>query len=147
MRLPLLLSLALCITACSGSFRTGPQPGDRIPVELRVTPTGPTTGEPHTPTVATGPGRIVVEGQFITPNPCQSVDAVAQRNERGELVLAVTATAQDVMCIQSLANFTYTATLQDITPGGYHLVVVHATEGAGRQRHESRVLDTNVLVP
>lgn len=144
MRLALLLPLALLTTACSGAFGTGPLV--EIPVELHIDSTGLASGNPAAPTATAAPGKITVKGQLITGDPCQDLNAVAGRNERGDLVLAITAVERNVYCVAALGSFTYTATVRDLAPGTYHLVVVHATEGTGRPRHEDRVLETSIVV-
>jgi hypothetical protein len=152
MRLALLVPVALLTAACSGAFGTGPGAGDKQPVVLRIDAAGldstdPGTGELRTPTVATDSKQIIVKGRLSAGNPCQRLSAVAEWSEPGKLVLTVTAVAENVICIAAIAGFSYTATVQDLAPGAYHLVVVHATEAAGRQRHESRVLETDIVVP
>jgi hypothetical protein len=146
MRLALLLPLALLTTACSGAFGTGPGSRAEVPVELRIDSTGLAAGGSRVPTATAAPGQITVKGQLVAGNPCQDLNAVAGRNERGELVLAITAVAQNVICVAALGGFTYTATVRDLAPGTYHLVVVHATEVTGRPRYEDRVLETSVVV-
>jgi hypothetical protein len=144
MRLALLLPLALLTTACSGAFATGPLA--EIPVELRIDSSGLASGNPAAATATAAHGQIIVKGQIIAGNPCQDLNAVAGRNQRGDIVLAITAVERNVYCVTALGSFSYTATVRDLAPGTCHLVVVHATEVTGRPRHEDRVLDTSVVV-
>lgn len=146
MRLALLLPLALAITACSGVLGTAPEPGTMRPVELRIDSTSFAAGEQRTPTVAAGQGQIIIKGRLLAGNPCQDLSASAVWNQQGELVLAITAVAQNVLCVTAIGGFSYTATVRDLTPGTYHLVVVHATEVSRRPRYEARVLETSVVV-
>jgi hypothetical protein len=145
MRPFVVVSLVLLTAACSGDFG----PGSRVekPVELQIDARAPVGHEPQHPTVAPFPGGITVKGQLFAGNPCQDLSATAQRSERGELLLSITATAKNVPCVQVLGGFSYTATVRDLEPGMYHLTVVHATEVPGRKRHADSVLHTDVVVP
>jgi hypothetical protein len=147
MRFALLLPLAVLIAACSSDFGPASRAGTEQPVQLRIDASGSANGEPRTPTVASSSGEITVTGRLIASNPCQELSATAEWNEQGELVLTVTATAQNVICIQSLGGFSYTATVRNLAPGAYHLVVVHANVSAGQQRRTDTVLETSVVVP
>ena len=146
MRFALFLPLALLAAACSSDFGPGLGSGTELPVELHLL-SGPPNGEPGAPTVVASRGEIAVTGRIVANTPCQDLSATAERDEQGKLVLTVTATARNVICVQSLGAFSYTATVRDLAPGTYHLVLIHANVIGGQQRRADRVLETAVLVP
>jgi hypothetical protein len=146
-RYALLLPLALLVAACSADFGTAPKHGTELPVELRIDSTRHVSDGPRAPTVASSPGQIIVKGLLATGSPCQDLSASAVWNADGGLELTITAVDRKVFCIGVIAEFYYTATVQDIAPGTHRLVVVHDFESPELPRRSNHMLDTSVVVP
>ena len=143
----LLLGLAAC--PANGPADAGsPEPtgavaaGDvKLEFSARVVESG--TPSRAGVTAEGGAGRIVVRGQLDTPNPCQRVSATVGGGGR-ELTLRVESARTGDMCVASIANFTYDATLTGLAAGTYRLRVVHVFPETGWETPTA--LDQSVLV-
>jgi hypothetical protein len=142
---PILLLLSLA--SCSSSTEPSSDPGLRFVAVDRNSPQAPDWAT-SPPTVRVANGRIDLAGIIGTGDPCYDLRAESDRDGQ-QLTLSVVARSQNVPCITVLASFAYTASLDDLAPGTYELVVEHAWEDHGgvRWRAPEVVLDQAVTVP
>ena len=91
-----------------------------------------------------GGGTVVVRGRATTPNPCHRLAGAVERSG-GTVTLRVSATVDpEVMCIASIGEIPYTATIRGLPAGSYDLRVVHVYPRTGWQ--DADVLQARVTV-
>ncbi len=83
-------------------------------------------------------GQAAIEGVISTPNPCYQI-AAGLVEDADSLTLRLTATRQGGVCIQALAAFTYEASISDLAPGTYSLIVVHTYPSTGWEERTYRL--------
>lgn len=75
-----------------------------------------------------GDGHVAVEGAFVTPVRCYTMEGWAR--VRGRTVeLTITAERKGGVCITVIGNFGYEATVRNLDPGTYTVRVTHALNG------------------
>lgn len=119
--LPLLvLPLALSLGACSSI--TSADPGD---LDFTVEQIRPGSEAPIPEFDATGDvRRISFQGAIETPVPCYEIEGGIE-TDGDRITLVVTATPEDIVCIQVLATFAYEASVGRIEPGFHEVTIVH----------------------
>jgi hypothetical protein len=120
------------------------QPAEQqVTVEL-VAGDGTASAGEQSATAEGGAGSVVVRGRATTPNPCHRLAGSVSRS--GETVtLRVTATVDpEVMCIASIGEIPYTATIRGLPAGSYDLRVEHLYPNTGWDT--AAVLQTRVTV-
>lgn len=121
----MLAVLLLGLAACAEVTIPLPAPVEFSYRQLR-------TGQYPVPRVSAegGDGRITVRGELGTPDPCQTLHAVAARTST-RVVLRVTIRPKDGGCITVAGAFAYDATIRALPPGTYRLRVAHRFAGTG----------------
>jgi hypothetical protein len=157
-------ALAL-LTACAGPSQSAggdPPPVQDQPPSAQPAPTPPAQSEGGQVTVelvagegtssageqgATadgGSGTVVVRGRATTPNPCHRLAGSVSRSS-GTVTLRVSATVDpEVMCIASIGEIPYTATIRGLPAGSYDLRVEHVYPNTGWDT--AQVLQARVTV-
>lgn len=79
-----------------------------------------------------GPGRISFSGLMQTPTPCYDLQAelITMRCEPTERCpntyeIAITAKAQDVICVECIGSVNYRGEIRSLRPGLYTIAVTH----------------------
>ena len=127
---------------------SGAQPpassGDQqVTVEL-VAGEGSSSAGEQGATAEGGAGTVVVRGRATTPNPCHRLAGSVTRSG-GAVTLRVTATVDpEVMCVASIGEIPYTATIRGLPAGAYDLRVEHVYPNTGWDT--AAVLQTRVTV-
>lgn len=117
--------------------------GGQVTVELVPGPGTSSSGEQNARAEG-GAGTVVVRGLATTPNPCHKLAGTVSQSG-GTVTLRVSATADpDVMCIASIGEVPYTATIRGLPAGSYDLRVEHVYPGTGWET--ASVLQTRVTV-
>lgn len=117
--------------------------GGQVTVEL-VAGQGTSSAGEQGATAEGGSGIVVVRGRATTPNPCHRLAGSVARSG-GTVTLRVTATVDpEVMCIASIGEIPYTATLRGLAAGSYDLRVEHVYPNTGWET--ASVLQTRVTV-
>lgn len=119
------------------------QGGQQVTVELVAGQASSSVGEQGA-TAEGGSGTVVVRGRATTPNPCHRLAGSVSRSG-GTVTLRVTATVDpEVMCIASIGEIPYTATIRGLPAGSYDLRVEHAYPNTGWET--ASVLQARVTV-
>lgn len=117
--------------------------GGQVTVEL-VAGQGSSSAGEQGATAEGGSGTVVVRGRATTPNPCHRLAGSVARSG-GTVTLRVTATVDpEVMCIASIGEIPYTATIRGLPAGSYELRVEHAYPDTGWET--ASVLQARVTV-
>jgi|SRR5215475_3887494 len=120
------LSLAASLLLACGGDATGPS--SPLPFELSLTrPTSPNYSGPSIVGTSTS---IIVTARVGTPTPCTDLTATVNHHA-ATIDITMTATQENVICVQSLGVIDYTLVVAPIAPGTYHVTVHHvgAVEG------------------
>ena len=122
-RAPAFLLLLPLIGACiSCTAITGVEPG---PLDFTAEQVRPGGEEPIPEFGATGgDGEVRFQGAVDTPVPCYDVDGRVEF-QADVIVLEVTATPRDVVCIQVVATFGYEGVVTGMDPGFYEVEIAH----------------------
>lgn len=122
-RLLLVLALALSPAACSSI--TTSDPGD---LDFAVEQVRPGSDDPIPDFDATGDvRRISFQGAIETPVPCYEIEGGIE-TDGDRITLVVTATPEDVVCIQVLATFAYEGSVGRMDPGFHEVTIVHVRD-------------------
>jgi hypothetical protein len=133
-RLPLTLLFAGLFAACSDA--TGAtQPGS-VDLDFRIERL---QTEPEF-VVRDGNGEVKIRGNFLAP--CSGYQGTAEADVLLHVLTVRVTGTQNGICFAALENIGYEATVRDVPPGTYRLVVVHATN----DRPGAVALDTSVRV-
>lgn len=117
--------------------------GQQVTVEL-VAGEGSSSAGEQGATAEGGAGTVVVRGRATTPNPCHRLAGSVSRSG-GTVTLRVTATVDpEVMCVASIGEIPYTATVRGLPAGTYDLRVEHVYPNTGWDT--ASVLQTRVTV-
>jgi hypothetical protein len=117
--------------------------GGQVTVEL-VAGEGSSSAGEQGATAEGGSGTVVVRGRATTPNPCHRLAGSVSRSG-GTVTLRVTATVDpEVMCIASIGEIPYTATIRGLPAGAYDLRVEHVYPNTGWDT--AQVLQSRVTV-
>jgi hypothetical protein len=117
--------------------------GGQVTVEL-VPGRGTSSSGEQNAAAEGGAGTVVVRGLATTPNPCHQLAGTISRSG-GAVTLRVSATADpETMCIASIGEIPYTATIRGLPAGSYDLRVEHVYPGTGWET--AQVLQTRVTV-
>jgi hypothetical protein len=120
-----------------------PSQGGQVTVEL-VAGEGSSSAGEQGATAEGGSGTVVVRGRATTPNPCHRLAGSVSRSG-GTVTLRVTATVDpEVMCIASIGEIPYTATIRGLPAGQHDLRVEHVYPNTGWDT--AQVLQARVTV-
>jgi hypothetical protein len=120
-RLPFALLFAGLLAACSNA--TGPGNGHSVDLAFRI---DRLQTEPAF-VVSGGGGEVRIRGYFLAP--CSGYQGSAEADvSMGGLTVQVTGT-QSGPCFAATESIGYEATVRDVPPGSYRLLVVHAIGG------------------
>jgi hypothetical protein len=126
-----------------GAQPPAPSGGQQVTVEL-VAGEGSSSAGEQSATAEGGAGAVVVRGRATTPNPCHRLAGSVSR-EGGTVTLRVSATVDpEVMCVASIGEIPYTATIRGLPAGSYDLRVEHVYPNTGWDTAD--VLQTRVTV-
>jgi hypothetical protein len=130
----------------AGAPAVQPAPGgaQQVSVEVRQGEGASSTGEEQRAAAEGAAGGAVVRGTISTPNPCHRLSGAVQRSGTTVTVTISATVDPDVMCIASIGNIPYTATLRGLPAGRYTLRVLHTYPGTGWPT--ATALETEVAV-
>ncbi|HYR11854.1 MAG TPA: hypothetical protein VEQ60_28980 [Longimicrobium sp.] len=91
-----------------------------------------------------GGGTVVIRGVATTPTPCHKLAGTVEHSG-GRVTVRISATADpETMCIASIGQIPYTATVRGLPAGAHDLRVEHTYPGTGWDT--ASVLETRVTV-
>jgi hypothetical protein len=137
MNLPVAPAAAVAILAIAAAGSTDrcrasladPDPPEQGTPELEFTVvSGDDGGQLRADSVAAG--QVVIKGGLRTPNPCYTLEAELEPDQSG-LTVGVVATAQPVVCIQTLGMFAYRARIHGLAAGHYRVAITVTYPGTG----------------
>jgi hypothetical protein len=91
-----------------------------------------------------GGGTVVIRGVATTPTPCHKLAGTVEQSG-GRVTVRISATSDpEMMCIASIGQIPYTATVRGLSAGAHDLRVEHTYPGTGWDT--ASVLETRVTV-
>jgi hypothetical protein len=123
--LAVVLLLAFVI-ACGDKAPTAPDT-----VFLRFTPRVAEPGSGESVTVETGQGQIAVRATLSGPDPCRTLEAELDQNDREVTLRFFIRPSGGGVCVQIIGGFSYEAVIEGLPRGTYGLQVVHAYPSTG----------------
>ncbi len=132
-----LLVLFAILAACAHSPMDD-QPAAAAQLAFTVTGALQASGPDSVRISGVAPGEAVIDGVLSAPNPCYRIHATLAE-EAGSLTVRLVATSGGGMCAQVIAGYTYEASITDLAPGTYSIVVVHTYPSTGWEERTYRL--------
>jgi hypothetical protein len=121
-----------------------PASGGQVRVEVVQGDASSAGGSEQNARAEGGAGTVVIRGVATTPTPCHRLAGTVEHSG-GRVTVRISATSDpEMMCIASIGQIPYTATVRGLPAGAHDLRVEHTYPGTGWDT--ASVLETRVTV-